>query len=232
VVSCETQEELDRYWEALLTDGGTPVHCGWLKDKFGVIWQVIPTVLTDLVSSPDPAVCSRVTQAMLKMIKLDIATLQQAAQPQQSHPQSMLHPQDPASEIISTRVFNMSRDRLFDAFSDPKQLAQWWGPKGFTNTFDEFDFRPGGDWKFTMHGPDGKDYANHTRFIEIVPAERIVYEHIAPHFRMTITLGDAGSGTHMIWCMQFETAEICERFKPICVPANEENFDRLAAFLG
>ncbi|WP_397380993.1 VOC family protein [Prosthecobacter sp.] len=232
VVSCETQEELDRYWEALLTDGGTPVHCGWLKDKFGVIWQVIPTVLTDLVSSPDPAVCSRVTQAMLKMIKLDIATLQQAAQPQQSHPQSMLHPQDPASEIISTRVFNMSRDRLFDAFSDPKQLAQWWGPKGFTNTFDEFDFRPGGDWKFTMHGPDGKDYANHTRFIEIAPAERIVYEHIAPHFRMTITLGDAGSGTHMIWCMQFETAEICERFKPICVPANEENFDRLAAFLG
>ena len=231
-VSCDTQEELDKYWEALLTDGGMPVHCGWLKDKFGVTWQVIPTVLTDLVSSPDPAVCSRVTQAMLKMIKLDIATLQQAAQPQQSHPQSMPHSQDPASEIISTRVFDVSRDRLFAAFSDPKQLAQWWGPKGFTNTFDEFDFRPGGDWKFTMHGPDGKDYANHTRFIEIVPAERIVYEHIAPHFRMTITLADAGTGTHMIWCMQFETAEICERFKPICVPANEENFDRLAAFLG
>lgn len=79
VVSCETQEELDDYWDALLADGGTPVQCGWLKDKFGVSWQVIPTMLTDSIASSDPAVGSRVTQAMLKMIKLDIATLQQAA---------------------------------------------------------------------------------------------------------------------------------------------------------
>ncbi len=227
VVSCETQKELDGYWDALLADGGTPVQCGWLKDKFGVSWQVVPTMLTDSVASSDPSVCLRVTQAMLKMVKLDIAALQQAAQ---SH--STIHSQDPASEIISTRVFDVSRSRLFTTFSDPKQLAQWWGPKGFTNTFDEFDFRPGGDWKFTMHGPDGKNYANHARFIEVVPDERIVYEHIAPHFRMTITLADAGTGTHMIWCMEFENAEVCERFKPICVPANEENFDRLAAFLG
>ncbi|MFC5455528.1 SRPBCC family protein [Prosthecobacter fluviatilis] len=136
-----------------------------------------------------------------------------------------------ASEILSSRLFPASRERLFAAFSDPSQLAQWWGPKGFTNTFDEFDFRPGGDWKFTMHGPDGTDYANHTRFIEILPAERIVYEHIAPHFQMTITLAEEGACTRMTWCMQFPTSEMCERFKPICVPANEENFDRLAAHL-
>ena len=143
----------------------------------------------------------------------------------------MSQAQDHTTEIISTRIFDASRECLFAAFSIPDQLAEWWGPKGFTNTFNEFDFRAGGDWKFTMHGPDGKDYANHTRFIEIVPAERIVYEHTAPHFRMTITLADAGTGAHMTWCMQFETAEICERFKPICVPANEENFDRLEAVL-
>ena len=143
----------------------------------------------------------------------------------------MSQPPDHSAEIISTRIFEASRDRIFSAFSDPIQLAQWWGPKGFTNTFDEFEFRPGGDWKFTMHGPDGKDYANHTRFIEIVPAERIVYAHVAPHFQMTIILADAGTGTHMTWCMQLPTAEMCERFKPICVPANEENFDRLEAAL-
>jgi predicted 3-demethylubiquinone-9 3-methyltransferase (glyoxalase superfamily) len=80
VVSCETQGELDNYWDALLADGGAPVQCGWLKDKFGVSWQVVPTVLSDLMASSDPAVCSRVTQAMLKMIKLDISALQQAAQ--------------------------------------------------------------------------------------------------------------------------------------------------------
>ena len=135
------------------------------------------------------------------------------------------------SQIISTRLFPASRERLFAAFSDPAQLAQWWGPKGFTNTFEEFDLRPGGDWKFTMHGPDGKDCANHARFIEIVPAGRIVYEHIAPHFQMTITLADEDGGTRMTWCMQFPSEEICERFKPMCVPANEENFDRLATHL-
>ena len=79
MVSCETQEEVDRYWEALTTDGGKAVQCGWLLDKFGVSWQIIPTVLTDLMTSSNPTVCSRVIQAMLKMIKLDITTLQQAA---------------------------------------------------------------------------------------------------------------------------------------------------------
>ena len=137
-----------------------------------------------------------------------------------------------SAEIISTRLFPVSRERLFTAFRDPQQLELWWGPKGFTNTFDEFDFRPGGDWKFTMHGPDGKDYANHSVFAEIVNDERIVFDHVAPDFRMTITLADAEGGARMTWCMGFPSAEICERFKPMCVPANEENFDRLAAHLG
>jgi len=136
-----------------------------------------------------------------------------------------------SAEIITTRIFPVSRERLFTAYSDPRQLELWWGPKGFTNTFDEFHFRPGGDWKFTMHGPDGKDYANHIVFAEIVNDERIVFDHIAPNFRMTITLADAEGGARMTWCMGFPSEEICEGFKPLCVPANEENFDRLAAHL-
>lgn len=79
VVSCDTQEEIDGYWDALTADGGKAVQCGWLQDKFGLSWQIVPTVLADLMTSSDPAVCSRVTQAMLKMIKLDIAALQEAA---------------------------------------------------------------------------------------------------------------------------------------------------------
>jgi uncharacterized protein YndB with AHSA1/START domain len=136
-----------------------------------------------------------------------------------------------SAEIITTRIFPVRRERLFTAFSDPRQLELWWGPKGFTNTFDEFHFRPGGDWKFTMHGPDGKDYANQIVFAEIVNDERIVFDHIAPNFRMTITLAEAEGGARMTWCMEFPSAEICEGFKPLCIPANEENFDRLAAFL-
>jgi predicted 3-demethylubiquinone-9 3-methyltransferase (glyoxalase superfamily) len=76
-VSCQTQEEVDDLWEKL-SAGGSPGPCGWLKDKFGVSWQIIPTVLGELLGDPDPAKAQRVMQAMLQMSKLDIATLRQA----------------------------------------------------------------------------------------------------------------------------------------------------------
>jgi predicted 3-demethylubiquinone-9 3-methyltransferase (glyoxalase superfamily) len=78
-VQCETQADVDKYWEALLADGGKPVQCGWLTDKFGLSWQIIPKQLDELMSSDDPAVANRVTAAMLKMVKLDVAELERAA---------------------------------------------------------------------------------------------------------------------------------------------------------
>lgn len=79
VVNCETQDELDDTWDKLL-EGGAPQQCGWLTDRFGLSWQVIPTVLPELVTG-DPARADRVMQALMKMVKLDIAGLQRAAQP-------------------------------------------------------------------------------------------------------------------------------------------------------
>ncbi|SNR61607.1 Glyoxalase superfamily enzyme, possibly 3-demethylubiquinone-9 3-methyltransferase [Haloechinothrix alba] len=76
-IRCDDQDELDYYWNAL-TEGGTEVQCGWLKDKYGVSWQVIPAVLEDMVSDPDPEKAKRATEAMLGMTKLDIAALQKA----------------------------------------------------------------------------------------------------------------------------------------------------------
>ncbi|HXD29682.1 MAG TPA: VOC family protein [Pyrinomonadaceae bacterium] len=78
VVKCDTQEELDEYWEKLLANGGSESQCGWLKDKFGLSWQIIPTVLEQLMSG-DPARANRVMTALLKMVKLDIAKLKEAA---------------------------------------------------------------------------------------------------------------------------------------------------------
>ena len=78
VVNCETQEEIDYYWERL-SAGGQKVQCGWLKDKFGVSWQIVPTVLDELVTDKDPAKSHRVMHALLKMIKLDIQKLKDAA---------------------------------------------------------------------------------------------------------------------------------------------------------
>lgn len=78
VVNCESQEEVDYYWEKL-SAGGQPHRCGWLKDKFGLSWQIVPTALADLMSDPDPQKRNRVMQALLQMIKLDIDALERAS---------------------------------------------------------------------------------------------------------------------------------------------------------
>ena len=77
VVNCQTQDEVDAYWEKLCA-GGAPVECGWLKDKFGLSWQIVPTVLPELLSDPDPEKSQRVMKVMLTMKKLDIRALHQA----------------------------------------------------------------------------------------------------------------------------------------------------------
>ena len=78
VVNCEDQAEIDRYWSALLEGGGSPEQCGWLRDRYGLCWQIVPTVLGEMMSQPDLVKAKRAADAMLKMVKLDIAALQLA----------------------------------------------------------------------------------------------------------------------------------------------------------
>jgi uncharacterized protein YndB with AHSA1/START domain len=120
---------------------------------------------------------------------------------------------DPRS-IIGTRVFDAPRDLVFSAWTDPKHLAQWWGPNGFSTTTHSFEFRPGGVWRFVMHGPDGRDYQNRITFDEIVAPERIVYRHgggddVEPvQFIQTVIFEDLGNGqTRMTWHGKFPSAE-------------------------
>lgn len=79
VIDCQTQAEVDRYWETLTADGGQPGDCGWLKDRFGLSWQVVPRRLPELLTDPDPARAQRAMQAMMQMQKIDIAALEAAA---------------------------------------------------------------------------------------------------------------------------------------------------------
>src|SRR5271154_2330152 len=79
--------------------------------------------------------------------------------------------------IIGVREFEAPRELVFSAWTDPKHLAQWWGPNGFTTTTSSFDIRPGGVWRFVMHGPDGRDYQNRITYEDVVPPQRIVYRH-------------------------------------------------------
>lgn len=138
-------------------------------------------------------------------------------------------PMPDATEIMSSRDFHFPREAVFAAFSDPQRLARWWGPAGFTNTFHQFDFQPGGDWKFVMHGPNGANYDNHSVFVEIVAPERIVFDHVcAPLFRMTVTLAELPKQrTRMVWRMKFETVELRNQIADFVGDKNEENFDRL-----
>ncbi len=78
VVNCETQPEIDRYWNALLANGGTSEQCGWLKDRYGLCWQIVPTILPQMMADPDRSKAKRVTDAMMQMVKLDIQKLQDA----------------------------------------------------------------------------------------------------------------------------------------------------------
>jgi len=77
-VNCETQDEVDELWEKLIADGGEESMCGWLKDKYGLSWQIIPSILGKLLNDPDPVKAQRVMQAMLQMNKIDMASLKQA----------------------------------------------------------------------------------------------------------------------------------------------------------
>ena len=118
---------------------------------------------------------------------------------------------DPRS-IIGMREFDAPRDLVFAAWTDPKHLARWWGPNGFTTTTTSFDLRPGGIWRFVMHGPDGRDYQNRITFDEVVPPERSVYRHgggedVEPvQFRQTVIFEDLGGRTRMTWRGDFPSA--------------------------
>jgi uncharacterized protein YndB with AHSA1/START domain len=136
-------------------------------------------------------------------------------------------------QIMTTRIVSAEREEVWQAWTNPILLAQWWGPRGFRNTFYEFDLRPGGAWRFIMHSPDGAHFPNESVFVEIVQPERIVFRHLAPvhGFVATAEFAKEGTGTAIRFSMLFPTVAECARSKRYVEQGNEENFDRLEALL-
>ena len=115
-------------------------------------------------------------------------------------------------EILATLILPAPRELVFAQWSDPRQIAQWWGPRGFTNTIQKMNFRPGGIWQFIMHGPDGVDYQNKIVFAEIKPPSLLVYDHVSgPHFHATATFADMEDKTRLTLRMLFESASLREQ---------------------
>jgi len=113
-------------------------------------------------------------------------------------------------ELSIERTLNAPVELVWEVFTKPGHIASWWGPNGFTNTINTMDVRPGGEWDFVMHGPDGTDFKNRAVYREIVPFEKIVFDHFAPNFTATIKFEAKGDQTHLKWHMLFETAELFE----------------------
>jgi uncharacterized protein YndB with AHSA1/START domain len=137
------------------------------------------------------------------------------------------------SVFRSSRLMPAEPHAVFAAFQDPARLARWWGPDGFSNTFRTFEFKHGGSWLFTMHGPDGTDYPNEAQFLEIVPNAMIKIRHLnLPHYDLTISLEPSGNGTLVSWYCVFENRAFAENARQFLETANEQNQDRLAVEVG
>ncbi|KRB57145.1 SRPBCC domain-containing protein [Flavobacterium sp. Root186] len=124
-------------------------------------------------------------------------------------------------------------DIVWEVWTNPEHIANWWGPNGFTNTIHKMDFQEEGEWNLTMHGPDGKNYPNRSIFKEIIPFEKIIFEHFNPHFITTVLFESKNSETFLDWSFLFDSQEMFD----IVVKAHKadqgqkENIEKLEKYL-
>lgn len=136
--------------------------------------------------------------------------------------------------LLVNRVLNAPVKLVWEVWTNPDHIKNWWGPDGFSNTIYIMDLQPGGRWELTMHGPDGTDYKNKSIFKEIIPCEKIVYEHeTGPKFTATILFIAEGNRTRIEWSMLFETAEEKERTVKIfnAEEGLHQNTEKLSVYL-
>lgn len=142
-------------------------------------------------------------------------------------------------EIVQERMLDAPRELVFKAWTDPRQIGRWWGPNGFTTTISQMDVRPGGVWRFVMHGPDGTDYQNRVVYQEIAPPERLVYLHGGgedegdeEQFHVTVTFADRGGRTHLTQRTVFATTAARDAKVAFgAVELGQQTLGRLAEYL-
>ncbi len=137
-------------------------------------------------------------------------------------------------EIRLTRILNAPVELVWEVWTDPEHIKNWWGPKGFTNTITKMDVAPEGEWDLVMHGPDGTNYKNKSVFKEVIKHKKIVYDHVStPKFITTIEFEAQGNKTLLNWHMLFESKEqfiqVVKTFK--ADEGLKQNVDKLELYL-
>lgn len=144
---------------------------------------------------------------------------------------------DAERSLTISREIDAPRELVWQALTTPEHLVHWWGPDGFTNTFHEIAVKPGGVWRFMMHGPDGTDYPNRIIFREIIPLERLVYDHDGDEsdkdhrFRASITLTEADGKTTVTLHSVFERQEDYDLATQYAIVGGEQTLGRLADYV-
>lgn len=140
-------------------------------------------------------------------------------------------------EILNSRTFDAPRSRVFKAWTSPDVIGQWWGPDGFTTTTHHMDFRSGGDWHYTMHGPDGTDYPNYIRYREITEPDLISYDH-GEHpgepflFTVTVTFEEANGKTVLTQRLLFPDKESRDKTVDFgAIEGGKQTLNRLEHYL-
>ena len=142
-----------------------------------------------------------------------------------------------SNEIRITRILDAPVKAVWDAWTDPEQVGKWWGPRGFTITTHSKDLRPGGHWSYTMHGPDGVDYPNTTKYFEVEKYAKLVYDHGGnadrpPMFRVEVHFSEINGKTRMEMSMTLPTPEAAEATRKFIKKAGgDSTWDRLAEYL-
>jgi uncharacterized protein YndB with AHSA1/START domain len=147
-------------------------------------------------------------------------------------------PRERPEDIRLTRIYDATVAQVWDAWTDLAQVAQWWGPRGFTITTHSKDLRPGGSWDYVMHGPDGTNWPNYARYHVVEPYARLEYDHgatsadTAPLFRVTVTFREVDGKTELDMTMTFPTADIAQQTRGfIKIVGGNSTWDRLAEYL-
>jgi uncharacterized protein YndB with AHSA1/START domain len=141
--------------------------------------------------------------------------------------------------IVFNREFDAPRELVWQAWTDPKHIVHWWGPNGFTNTIHSMDVRPGGVWRFIMHGPDGTDYPNKIVYREVVKPERLVYDHTGddnpddPHsFQVRVTFTEDAGRTKVHMRMTFPSIDARNKVIEFgAVEGGAQTLDKLGEYI-